>query len=87
MLFNRSNHDFIGSTSSPAQVRGEHVELFVFGDDRVEGGTVGPVEHVALSSRPPVQRAGKGKAKVAVKCRRRVQLNWSGLAIQSENTD
>lgn len=64
LLFHHSHQDFICPSSSPAQVRGEHVELFLFPDDRVEGRTVGSVDHVALVGRPPVQRAGKFKAKV-----------------------
>lgn len=61
LLVKASNQDFICWTSSPAQVRGEHEELLVFSDDRVEGRAVGSVDHVALIGRPPVQRAGKGK--------------------------
>lgn len=50
----RSNRDSICPVSSPAQVRGEHVELLLLGDDRVEGRPVGSVDHVALGGRPPV---------------------------------
>lgn len=42
---------------APAQVRGEHVEHLVLGDDRMERRSVGPVDHVALVRCPPVQRA------------------------------
>lgn len=45
---NGSNRDSICPASSPAQVRGEHVELLLLGDDRVEGRPVGSVDHVAL---------------------------------------
>lgn len=67
-----SSHHWLQDSISPAQVRGEHVELLVLRDHRVEGGAVGPVDHVALGGRPPVQRAGRGKAKV--KCGSRVRV-------------
>lgn len=45
----------------PAEVRGEHIEDFILGDERVERISIRPVNHVALVCGPPVQRPAVDK--------------------------